>query len=296
MGVTPEFVGLDDPRIAVYRDVKLSQEARRRGLFVLEGEKLLDRLLASAQYPIASALVTETHAERVAAKLPAGVPLYVVPEPRIGELVGYRFHLGVLSCGVRRPWPSAEDLAARALAVSERLTIVACPAVQNPENLGAIVRLADVFGVDFVMAGRDCPDPLSRRVLRVSMGTALRVPVLAEEDLAGVLARLGREHGVVPVATVTDADAEPLDRFARPARLALLLGNEAHGLPESWRARCARRVTIPMRPGAESLNVAVAAGILLHGLMRDGTAWERGGSPGIEGVGDDAGGKRQFCG
>jgi tRNA G18 (ribose-2'-O)-methylase SpoU len=262
----PEAVDVGDPRVAVYRDVKMPQEARRRGLFVLEGEKLLDRLLASERFPIASALATPRHAGRVAMKLPSEVPLYVVPEERIGELVGYRFHLGVMSCGVRRRWPTPAQLTKAAASRGSRVTIVACPAVQNPENLGAIVRLADVFGVDFVMAGRDCPDALSRRVLRVSMGTALRVPVVACDDLAGELAGLESTFGVVPVATVTDADAERLGRFERPDRMALLLGNEAHGLAGEWVARCRRRVTIPMRAGAESLNVAVAAGILLHAL------------------------------
>jgi tRNA G18 (ribose-2'-O)-methylase SpoU len=260
-------VDLDDPRIRVYRDLKQSQEARRRGWFVLEGEKLLDRLLASEQFPIASALVTERHVERVAEKLPEEVPLYVVTEEQIRQVAGYAFHLGVLACGVRRPWPSPRVLAQHALAKSGRLTIVVCPAVHNPENLGAIVRLADVFGVDMVLAGRECPDPLSRRVLRVSMGTVMRVPVIVDPELERTVAELERDQAVVPVATVTDQTAERLNQFKRPDRMALVLGNEAHGLTDAWIGRCSRRLTIPMRTGAESLNVAVAAGIMLHMLM-----------------------------
>ena len=65
------------------------------------------------------------------------------------------------------------------------------------------------------------------------------------------------------------ADAEPLDRVDRPDRLALVLGGEAFGLDAAWLAVADRRVTIPMRPGADSLNVAVAAGILMHHFTRD---------------------------
>ncbi|MGE3821276.1 MAG: TrmH family RNA methyltransferase, partial [Isosphaeraceae bacterium] len=143
------------------------------------------------------------------------------------------------------------------------------PRIDNPENLGAIIRIADVFGAAGLVVGPRCPDPLSRRVLRVSMGTALGVPVVASDDLAAALERLEGELGFTLVATLCDpSDAEPLDAFKPPDRLALLLGNEGNGLDPEWADRCERRLTIPMRLGAESLNVAVAAGILLYQLSR----------------------------
>jgi tRNA G18 (ribose-2'-O)-methylase SpoU len=258
---------LDDSRIAVYRQIKATNTTRDSGLFVLEGERLLDRLIASPQYPLHSALVTDRMAESIAAKLDPAIPVYVISHESIARLVGYNFHLGVLSCGCERDWPEPIELARQALERSSRLTLVACPAVQNPENLGAIVRIADVFGVDVVLAGGDCPDPLARRVLRVSMGTVLRLPVCRVGDLAHCLEQLRDALGVELVATVTDPDAERLNRFHRPERLALLLGNEAHGLTDAWVRLCSRRLTIPMRRGAESLNVAVAAGVVLHALM-----------------------------
>ena len=113
-----------------------------------------------------------------------------------------------------------------------------------------------------------CPDPLSRRVLRVSMGSVLRVPVVKAEDLADVVDRLRDAHGFVTAATVVDPGSEPLDTFRRPDRLALFLGSKGHGLEPEWLALCNRRVSIPMRPGAESLNVAVAAGIALYHVTR----------------------------
>jgi tRNA G18 (ribose-2'-O)-methylase SpoU len=261
---------LDDPRIAVYRHLKATNRTRWSGQFVVEGEKLLDRLLASP-FPTASVLAGDRHAERLAAKVPAEVPVFVVPHALLDLLVGFNFHQGVLACGVRKPWPWP-DLAGLVDRSGTRSTLVICPRLDNPENLGALVRLGDVFGIDAIVAGPRCPDPLSRRVLRVSMGTALRLPVIVSDDLEHDVARLVAARGITLVATVvaSDADAEPLGTFRRPDRLAVLFGSESAGLGPEWVARCDRRLTIPMRPGAESLNVAVAAGIVLYHLTGDG--------------------------
>jgi len=253
---------LDDPRIAIYRSLKATNQTRGSGQFVVEGEKLLDRLLAGP-FPTGSVLATERHEARIAAKVPGDVPLYVVPDPMVDLLVGFNFHQGVLACGIRRAGPSLAELAA---GVGPKATLIVCPRLDNPENLGALIRLGDVFGVDALVAGPRCPDPFSRRVLRVSMGTALRLPVIAskviEHDVALLAAR-----GFTTVATTVAPDAEPVGGFRRPQRLALFFGSESAGLDTRWVEHCDRKLTIPMRPGAESLNVAVAAGIILYHVM-----------------------------
>src|SRR5438067_3235026 len=114
---------LDDPRIATYRQLKATNRTRGSGQFVVEGEKLFDRLRAST-FPVASVLVGQRHEARVAAKVPAGVPLYVVPDAALDLLVGFNFHQGVLACGVRRPWPGLAELVA---GVGATATVVVCP-------------------------------------------------------------------------------------------------------------------------------------------------------------------------
>lgn len=97
------------------------------------------------------------------------------------------------------------------------------------------------------------------------MGSTLRLPILSFADLPATLDRLKDEMGFELMATVPrGAGAEPLHAASRPDRLALVFGNESDGLPAEWVERCGRAVMIPMRPGADSLNVAVAAGIILH--------------------------------
>jgi tRNA G18 (ribose-2'-O)-methylase SpoU len=262
---------LNDPKIAIYRSLKATNQTRRLGQFVVEGEKLVARLLAS-RFPPVSVLVTDRHEPRLAAQIPGDVPTYVVPHNLVDSIVGFPFHRGVLACAERRPWPPLDEIVKRA---GTRLTLVICPRLSNPENLGAIARIGDVFGIDAILAGPSCPDPFSRRVLRVSMGSVLRVPLISGERYGEMVEDLARNDQLILVAAVADPAAEAFDRAPRPERLGLVLGEEDQGIEPQWLARCRRIVTIPMRAGAGSLNVAVAAGILLQALMRESRPIER---------------------
>jgi len=253
---------LDDPRLAIYRSLKATNHTRRLGQFVVEGERLVERLLDS-RFVIVSVLVTDRRGPRLAHPIPAGAPTYVVPHELIHSLVGFPFHRGILACAERRPWPPLDEI------VRNRdgpLTLVICPRLSNPENLGAIARIGDVFGIDAILAGPTCPDPFSRRVLRVSMGSILRVPVTVSHRLGEMVDKLAHDDQVELQAAVADPAAEPFDQVPRPDRMGLVLGEEDQGIEPAWLERCRRKITIPMRAGAGSLNVAVAAGILIHRL------------------------------
>jgi tRNA G18 (ribose-2'-O)-methylase SpoU len=263
--VREPITDLNDPRIAIYRSLKATNQTRRLGQFVVEGEKLVERLLAS-RFPLVSVLVTDRHEPRLTPRIPEDVPTYVVPHGLVDSIVGFPFHRGVLACAERRSWPPLKEIVRLA---GPRLTLVICPRLSNPENLGAVARIGDVFGIDAILAGPFCPDPFSRRVLRVSMGSVLRVPVMSSERHGEIVDDLAQNDQVVFVAAVAQRDAEPFDRAPRPDRVGLVLGEEDQGIEPEWLARCGRIVTIPMRAGAGSLNVAVAAGILLQALTRE---------------------------
>ncbi len=262
---------LDDPRLAVYRSLKATNRTRDLDQFVVEGERLVTRLLDS-RFPIVSVLLSDRYAGRLARPVPADIPVYVVPHAMIDQVVGFPFHRGILACGQRRPWPSLDDLIAGPAHPS---FAVICPKISNPENLGAIARIGDVFGIDAVLAGPECPDPLSRRVLRVSMGAALRVPVIVSARPIEVAGRLAASAGFELIAAVADPAAEPFERVPRPRRVGLVLGDEHQGVAPEWLALCHRAVTIPMRAGAGSLNVAVAAGILMYHFSRGAVGGQR---------------------
>lgn len=255
---------LDDPRLEPYRNLKATNLTRWSGLFVAEGEKVVRRLWAS-QYATESVLLSERAIDGLLALAPASAPVYVLPEQRLVELVGFQFHRGILAVGRRRTGPDLERLAPVDQAL---LTLVACHQVQDPENIGAILRSCAALGISGVLLGGNCADPWSRRSLRVSMGAALAIPIRQSEDLAGDLQKLNRHHRVEAIASVLDEQAEPLEIATRGPRMALLLGNEGHGLPADLQAICQRRVTISMGSGVDSLNVATAAGIFIHHFLR----------------------------
>ncbi len=251
---------LDDPRIAPYRDLKRSNLTRWAGLFVCEGQLLVERLLAS-DYDVDSVLLDERSVAVMAPRIPDDVPVYVVPDGLVERIVGFNFHRGVIACGRRRASRTLTDVLS---ADAERLTIVICPQAHDPENLGGVLRNCAAFGVDAVLLGPQGAEPFSRRVLRVSMGTVLTLPLVESNDLATDLRRLRDDWRVQLVATVLDGRAEPLDTAVRPQRLALLFGSERHGLDRQWIELCDRRVTLPMHGSTDSLNLSVASGVFLY--------------------------------
>jgi tRNA G18 (ribose-2'-O)-methylase SpoU len=253
---------LDDPRLAIFRSLKTTNQTRALDQFVVEGEKLVARLLQS-RFPLVSVLVTDRHLPALLFTVPDEFPTYILPHELIDRLVGFPFHRGVLACAARRPAPPIEEIVGSR---GEQRFLVICPKLSDPENLGAIARIGDVFGIDAIMTGSECPDPFSRRVLRVSMGSILRVPVLVSERLANDIDYLIKVFGLRLLGAVPEPTAIPFDQVARPLRLGLVLGDEDRGIDPEWLSRCHERITIPMRQGAGSLNVAVAAGILIHGL------------------------------
>ena len=255
---------LDDPRLAPFRALKKSNFTRWSGRFIAEGEKLVRRLLASP-FPVESVLAGQRFADAIAPLVPPEVPLLVVDDWVVPELVGFSFHRGLLACGRRLPERSVADFADR---LSSPATLVICPEIQDPENLGGVLRTSCALGVDAVVLGSNSADPFSRRVLRVSMGTALQVPILQSLNLAGDLAWLRDCGGFQLVATVLDETADRLELAARAPRLGLLFGNEAHGLDQRCLVFCDNKVTIPMRRGTDSLNVAVACAVVLHHFIR----------------------------
>ena len=249
----------DDPRLGPYRDLPRRNLTRQSGLFIAEGEKVVERLIAS-DFEVESILAEPEFASRYESRVPDETPIYVASRDVLMKTIGFHFHRGILACGRRKPVRPLGELVAK---FNRRATLVVCPDVQDPTNLGSIVRSTAAFGCGAILLGPKCADPFSRRVLRVSMGAALHLPIVESVDLAADLQQL-REAGFDLVAAVLDPAAEPLATARRGPRMALLLGSEGHGLGDEWLQLAQRRVTIPMQLGIDSLNVAVAAAVLLY--------------------------------
>jgi tRNA G18 (ribose-2'-O)-methylase SpoU len=256
---------LSDPRIAPYRNLKDKELDRAGRLFIAEGEHLVRRLLAS-NFAVESVFVVQKHADEFSRLVPANVPLYVTSAEVMNGILGMQFHSGIIACGRRKPWAPLEVVLPKK---EGRLTLLICPDINNVENIGSLIRLSAGFGADAMILGERCHDPFWRQSIRVSMGTIFTLPIYCSPDLQHDLSRLRKEWGVELAATVLDKDAEPLEKAKRAARFGLLFGSEPHGLDAATVAACSRKVTIPMKLGTDSLNVAVAAGIFLYHFTRD---------------------------
>lgn len=257
---------LDDPRVADYRNVRDADLRARDGLFITEGRLNVKRLITVSPYRTRSVFVTEAGFRGIRPaldRLGAQTPVYVAPPPLLCAVVGYAMHRGCLAVGERGPEPDLETFLSSV--VDDRPhTLLVLEDVTNSENVGAIFRNALALGADAVVLTRRCVDPLYRRSIRVSMGAALRVPFARAADGPAALAALA-STGFTNIALATGAGATPLARSgAAPRRLALWLGSEGNGLSGAVLAGAERRVAIPMAPGADSLNVATACGIVLH--------------------------------
>ncbi len=249
---------LDDPRLAPYRDLRNKQLRTRQGRFIAEGDLVVQRLLES-RYAVESLLVAEPQLGRLA--IPGDVPVYCTTHAMVEEIAGFRFHRGILGCGIRA---ACSDWWERMPRSPRRAGVVVCCGVRDPENLGGILRNCAAFGVDMVMIGNHSADPLSRRVLRVSMATCLKLHVYETSQLEADLVRLREEFAIEPTATVLAPTARRLADLGPPARWGLVFGNELAGVAPSTLRQCQQQVTIPMSLQTDSLNVAVASGIFLY--------------------------------
>jgi tRNA G18 (ribose-2'-O)-methylase SpoU len=257
-----------DPLLVDYQDltdVALRMQVEpEHGIFIGEGELVIRRALR-AGYRMRSALMSPRWYETLDPELAgAGGDLYVASDEVLEQVTGFHVHRGALAAFARKPLPTAAEV----LATSSRVAVL--DTVNNPTNLGAIIRSAAGLGMDAVLLCPRSVDHLYRRSIRVSMGEVFSLPVarLAPPwpDGLGVI----REAGFRLLALTPGELAIPLDRLAIGAddKVALLFGAEGPGLSPRVLAYADDTVRIPMAAGVDSLNVGAAAAVAFYAVGR----------------------------
>jgi len=257
------FADLSSKRLDPYRNLRTTNLTRRSGQFIAESKPLVKRLVDSG-LQIDSFLIDEKYVDDAVQWLPTETDLFVVPGTLISELVGFSFHRGYLACGIRpkllNPTPEVWQ------AISDWLGVMLV-GVQDPENMGSIFRTCAALGISDVLIGPECVDPFARRVLRVSMGNAFKLKVFdGIHTIPFVESCISK--GIETIAASLKDPSQDLSSFTLHGPTLVLFGNEAHGLPSPVQDIVSRRVRIDMELGTDSLNVSVAAGIILHNLRR----------------------------
>ncbi|MCR9292396.1 MAG: RNA methyltransferase [bacterium] len=266
-----EITSIDDPRLEPYREIRSKNWTVQSGIFIAEGQSLVRELLAS-DFGCQSLLIDRKYQHQFTDLLDTPTDVLVVDHACIAEIVGFKFHRGILGCGRRKP---ALNIRSDWKDLVQGETIVALLGIQDPENIGGILRTCAGLGVQRVILGPGCADPFSRRALRVSMGNALKLEIFPSRNLVDDIAFLRQRDQVASYAATPQLQAAeiergtlPLEQIQRSGPAMILLGNERDGLPPPVLQSCDHLVRIDMENGVDSLNVGVAAGILLHYFCR----------------------------
>lgn len=253
----------DDPRLGIFHrnERNLTPRPQRRdggGLFMAEGDLVVERALEAGCRPVAALVAGDARPDLVEHLL-ALTEVFSASSELRAAVTQLGVPLDVIAVFERPPRTSVEELAS----TSRRLVVV--EAVDNPVNVGGVVRNALGLGWDGLILDPTSADPLARRAIRVSMGHSLHLPHARSDDLAAALRTL-REGGVVTCALTPAADAIELDSVPIAARMAMVIGSERSGLSAAVTAAADHRVRIPMHAGVDSLNAAAASAIACYAL------------------------------
>ena len=251
------------------RDLRLRRGRERRGLALAEGVRLVEealgarvRLRGAATAP---ALEGTARGRALKAALEqARVPLLAVTDRELADLADTEHPQGIIAVLEPPHWTWA-DLSPGAGSI-----VLVLDAVQDPGNVGTILRTAQALGAAGVVALKGSAELHNPKVLRGSMGALFRLPALSstDDELLDWTTGHGVELWVADPGGVPIREVPP--RTPADVPVALALGNEGAGVRLELAGRAARRVGIPLAAAAESLNVAVAAGILLYEVTRGG--------------------------
>lgn len=243
------ITSLKNPKVAAWKALKDRKGRRESGCFLVEGRKMVEEALASA-FDVETVLVQE------GVSFPDGLtmPVYELPA-----------HVLAAVCDTKTPQGIAAVVRMKEQSALGK-HIVVLDGVQDPGNVGTIIRTADAAGLDGVLLSTQCADVFSPKVLRATMGSIFRMNLRTTDDLPGELTKL-REKGYSILSS--QLDGTPFyEREKVAERFALIIGNEGNGVSEQVQQTATHQVRLPMRGGAESLNAAIAAAIMMYELMR----------------------------
>ena len=258
-----------DPRIDVFqglRDKALRQrlesvDGQLAALFIAEGDIVIERAIA-AGYRLRSVLIDAKRSQPLPQEFD-DVDVFAAEEQVLEHIAGYHSYRGALACFYRKEVDTLEDL----LKDTAIKSLVVVEGINNPTNLGTIMRCAAGLDIDALLLSPDSIDPLSRRCCRVSMGEGFGIPYAWLPDIAEGIGAI-KDADIEVLAMTPRSDATDIDtlNYASADRVAVMLGAEGPGLTETALSMATRLVRIPMSGAADSLNVGNAAAVAFYAL------------------------------
>lgn len=240
-----------NPRILAWRSLQDRKGRDTQNAFLVEGVRMV-REAVQSDFDLQALLLREDFEPSF--PLPSDVPVFTLSEHAFASVTETKTPQGIAAVLSRRVRPLSGS------------RFLALDAVQDPGNVGTIIRTADAAGMDGVILSADCADLFSPKVLRSTMGSIFRMSFAFPADLPACLRDL-RVRGFSVLSSQLDGDPF-YERTAVADAFVLVIGNEGNGISDAVKAEATHRLRLPMRGGAESLNAAVAAGIMMYDLTR----------------------------
>jgi tRNA G18 (ribose-2'-O)-methylase SpoU len=256
----------DLPELEPYRTMRRSAEHVAQGIFVAEGDKVVQRLLES-QFQIVSVVLPENRLEEFRPLLEAraeSFEVYLADRKFLVTLTGIELFQGFLAVGKIPRTFSLDYLMAQSASPKLFATV---DGLTNAENIGLLVRNCAAFGAHGLIVSPTCCSPFLRRAVRNSMGTIFQLPIIETSDLAKSLQEL-RARGVRCIAAHPHTDKRTLAQADFTRDCCLVFGSEGTGISAEVLAACDEAVMIPMAGNVDSLNVGAAAAVFLYEAQR----------------------------
>ena len=245
------LTSLKNEKIQSWRSLKEKKGRAKYHSFLVEGTRMVQEAVASSFTVRAFLLREDYHVEFA---LPKNIPAYILPDHVFQAVSDTKTPQGIAA---------VLDLQTRE---AEGPRLLALDGVQDPGNVGTIIRTADASGFDGILFSPDCADLFSPKVLRSTMGSIFRLGFSFPASLPDALNRLKKKGFSV---LSSQLDGNPFfERKNISQSFVLIIGNEGSGVSDQVKAVATHRLCLPMRGGAESLNAAVAAGIMMYDLTR----------------------------
>ena len=245
------ITSLKNPKVQAWKSLNSKKGREEQHAFLVESPKMVQEALASG-LKVNAVLLREDLAGNF--DLPAGIPAFVLPGHVFNSISETKTPQGVAAVLDLETKPAAGP------------RLLALDGVQDPGNVGTIIRTADAAGFSGILFSRECADLFSPKVLRATMGSVFRLGFSFPPSLPESLEALKKKGYSV---LSSQLDGEPFyERSQIAPSFVLIIGNEGNGVSDEVKAVATHRLCLPMRGGAESLNAAVAAGIMMYDLTR----------------------------
>lgn len=260
------ITSLSHPELEPYHTLRRPVEHLQQGIFVAESGKVVARLLASSIQPI-SMLLSDDWYQQFLPMIEANsspIKIFVGEKALLESIVGHRLHQSIMAVGKIPQKIRPTDMLRSS---AENALYVMADGITNSENMGVIVRNCVCFNADALLVLPSSCDPYLRRSVRNSMGNIFQLPIVYLEDGDADIRRI-RSSGIRLYAAHPQPESMPVGSVRFGARTCIVVGAEGNGISAQLLDLCDEYVTIPMKEGVDSLNVASATAVMLWEAMK----------------------------